>query len=84
MVQNHHAQSSMTYGMGAILSQEGDPTPTLAQQSKPTLHPVAYYSATFTAMEQNYDIYERELLTIMKALAHWRPYLGWMKTPFII
>ena len=39
------------YGVGTILSQEGDLTPTLAQRSKPTLHPVAYYSATFTATE---------------------------------
>ena len=73
--------------MGAILSQEGDPTtltPSLKQQTKPALHPVAYYSATFTATEQNYDIYEQELLTIMKALAHWRLYLGWTKVPFII
>ena len=40
------------YGMGTILSQEGDPTnltPSLTQQTKPMLHPVAYYSATFTA-----------------------------------
>ena len=37
------------YGVGAILSQEGDPTtltPSLKQQIKPALHPVAYYSAT--------------------------------------
>ena len=71
--------------MGAILSQEGDPTtltPALNQQIKPTLHPIAYYSATFTATEWNYDIYEQELLAIMKALAHWRPYLGWTKVPF--
>ena len=35
--------------------------------------------------EQNYDIYKRELLAVMKALAHcWRHYLGWTKTPFII
>ena len=75
------------YGVGAILSQEGDLTtltPSLKQRIKPTLHPVAYYSATFTTTERNYDIYEWELLTIMKALAHWRPYLGWTKTPFII
>ena len=72
------------YGVGAILSQEGDLTPTLAWWSKPTLHPVAYYSAMFTATEQNYDIYEWELLVTMKALAHWRLYLGWIKTPFII
>ena len=75
------------YGVGAILSQEGDPTtltPSLKQQAKPTLHLVAYYLATFTATERNYDIYKWELLAIMKALAHWRPYLGWTKTPFVI
>ena len=79
--------NASAYGVGAILSQEGDPTtltPSLKQRTKPTLHPVAYYSATFTATEWNYDIYEQELLAIMKALAHWRPYLGWMKTPFVI
>ena len=73
--------------MGTILSQEGDPTtltPTLTQWTKPMFHPIAYYSATFTATKQNYDIYKQELLTIMKALAHWRPYLGWTKVPFII
>ena len=50
-----------TYGMGTILSQEGDPTnltPSLTQQTKPTLHPIAYYSVTFTATEWNYDIYK--------------------------
>ena len=72
------------YGVGAILSQEGEPsTPTLAKR-KNVLHPVVYYSATFTPTERNYDIYERELLAVMKALAHWRPYLGWTKVPFVI
>ncbi len=70
------------YGMGAILSQEGEHH-TVASQ-KPKLHPIAFYSATFTPTERNYDIYERELLAIMKALTHWRHYLGWMKTPFTI
>ena len=79
-----HVDAS-AYGMGTILSQKGNhTTKTLAQCHKPVLHPVTYYSATFTPMEQNYDIYERELLAIMKALAHWRHYLGWTKTPFII
>ena len=66
---------ALAYGMGTILSQEGDHLiPTLACHSKPTLHPIVYYSATFTATKQNYDIYEWELLAIMKVLAHWRPY----------
>ena len=56
-------------GVGAILSQEGEnPHP---QNTKPKLHPVAYYSATFSPTEQNYDIYEHELLAIIKALRHW-------------
>jgi RNase H-like domain found in reverse transcriptase len=60
--------------MGAILSQGGGSS-TLNTNHKPKLHPVAYYSATFTEMECNYDIYERELLAIIKAISHWRPYL---------
>ena len=76
-----HVDAS-AYGMGAVLLQEGNhTTKTLAQCHKPILHPVMYYSATFTPTEQNYNIYERELLAIMKALAHWRHYLGWTKTP---
>ena len=71
--------------MGAVLSQEGDTTtPSLAKFKKPVTHPVAFFSATFTPTERNYDIYERELLAMMKALAHWRPYLGWTKFPFTI
>jgi hypothetical protein len=45
---------ALGYGMGAILSQEGDPdtfTTTLAQQHKLVLHPIAYYLATFTPTE---------------------------------
>jgi hypothetical protein len=54
------------YGVGAILSQKGG---SIGQ--KPKLHPVTYYSATFTEMECNYDIYDQELLAIMKAITHW-------------
>jgi RNase H-like domain found in reverse transcriptase len=72
------------YGMGAVLSQEGENSPTLAKHTKPTIHPVTYYSATFTPTERNYDIYEQELMAIMKSLAHWRPYLRWTKELFHI
>ena len=71
------------YGLGAVLSQEGGEQQQ-SPNSKPKLHPLAYYSETFTSTERNYDIYERELLAVMKSLAHWRPYLGWTKVPFII
>ena len=46
------------YGLGAVLLQEGTSSPTLAKRSKPVLHPIAYYSATFTPTEHNHDIYE--------------------------
>jgi RNase H-like domain found in reverse transcriptase len=75
---------ALAYGVGAILSQKGKTSLSLAKRSKPTTHPIAYYSATFTPTEQNYNIYEQELLAIMKSLTHWRPYLGWTKEPFTI
>jgi hypothetical protein len=73
------------YGMGVILSQEGE----LEENNettlkKPKLHPLAYYSATFTPTKRNYNIYERELLVVIKALTHWRHYLVWTKEPLII
>ena len=65
------------YGMGAVLSQEGETTtPSLEKCQKPALHPITFYSATFTPTERNYGIYNRELLAMMKALYHWRPYLA--------
>ena len=76
-----HVDAS-AYSMGTVLLQEvNHTTKTLAQHHKPVLHPVTYYLATFTLTEQNYNIYKRELLAIMKALAHWRHYLGWTKNP---
>jgi RNase H-like domain found in reverse transcriptase/Reverse transcriptase (RNA-dependent DNA polymerase) len=45
------------YGVGAILSQEGG-SMTSNPSQKPKLHPVTYYSATFTQTECNYNIYE--------------------------
>jgi hypothetical protein len=68
------------YGVGAILSQEGGPN----TQNRTKYHPVAYYSASFTETEWNYDVYDRELLAIMKAITHWQPYLIWTKEPFKI
>ena len=73
---------TLAYGVGAILLQEGEHHAIASQ--KPKLHPIAYYPATFTPTKQNYNIYEWELLAIMKALTHWQHYLGWMKTPFTI
>jgi hypothetical protein len=46
------------YGVGAVLSQEGEiTTPSLEKRRKPALHPIAFYSVTFTPTERNYNIY---------------------------
>ena len=52
--------------ISAVLNQKGEDGKT---------HPVAYYSESFSAPERNYDIYDRELLAIVKALRQWRTYL---------
>src|SRR5712672_3412896 len=77
-----HTNAS-AYGVGAILLQEGEIPPNV-KTSKPLLHPIAYYSATFIQAERNYDIYERELLAVVKALKHWRHHLGGSRFPFTV
>jgi len=37
------------------------------------LHPVAYYSKKHSPAECNYDIHDKELMAIIKALEEWRP-----------
>lgn len=68
---------ALANGMGAILAQEGEIPADLEKSTMPHLHPVAYYSATFTPMQKRYDIYEWEFLAIMKAFEHWQAYLAW-------
>jgi hypothetical protein len=51
------------FAVGAIL---------LQKKEDGKRHPVGYYSATLNAAECNYNIYNLELLAIIKALRHWR------------
>ena len=54
------------YASGAVLTQtdvNGD------------RHPVAFISKTFSPTERNYEIYNRELLAIIRALEEWRHYI---------
>jgi hypothetical protein len=51
------------FAVGAVL---------LQKKADRKRHPVGYYSATLNAAERNYDIYNLELLAIVKALCHWR------------
>jgi len=39
------------------------------------LHPCTYYSKTFAPAERNYDIYDQELLAVIRVLEEWRQYL---------
>ena len=50
------------YASGAVLTQ---------MDSNGDRHPVAFLSKTFTETEQNYEIYDRELLGIIQALEEW-------------
>ena len=54
------------YASGAVLTQEdlnGD------------RHPVAYLSKSFNQAERNYQVYDCELLAIIRALQEWRHYI---------
>ena len=37
------------------------------------LHPVAYFSKKHSPAKCNYDVYDKELMAIIKALEEWRP-----------
>ena len=48
------------------------------------IHPCAYFLKTFSAAEQNYDIYDRELLAVILALSKWKQYLQGTSHPISI
>src|SRR6267143_3421559 len=54
------------YASGAVLTQldgNGD------------RHPCAFISKTFSPTERNYEIYDRELLSVIQALQEWQHYI---------
>ena len=38
-------------------------------------HPCGFISRTFSPTERNYEIYDRELLSVIRALQEWRHYI---------
>src|SRR6266436_3998041 len=54
------------FTMGAILSQ---------QQEDGLFHPIGFMSKSFSDMEWNYQIHDKEMLAIMHALEEWRHFL---------
>ena len=51
------------YALGAVLSQQND---------SEKLQPVGYFSKTLIPAEWNYDVYDHELLALVRSLEHWR------------
>ena len=60
------------HAIGGVLSQEQDRK----------WRPIAFLSRTMQAAEQNYEIYDKELLAIVEVLAKWRQYLLDAGEPF--
>lgn len=48
------------------------------------LHPVAFFSKKHSPPECNYEIYDKELLAIVRAFEEWRPYLEGSKHPITV
>ena len=63
------------WASGGVLSQFNDDG---------KLRPVAFFSSKHTVAECNYEIYDKELLAIVKALEEWRPELQGTENPFEI
>ncbi|WP_140888044.1 RNase H-like domain-containing protein, partial [Muricoccus nepalensis] len=60
------------YASGAVLTQLDE---------NGARHPVAYLSKTFDEAQRNYEIYDRELLAIIRALEEWRHFI--QGSPFV-
>ena len=54
----------------------------LSQEQDGKWKPIALLSRTMQPVEQNYEIYNKELLVIVEALIKWRQYLLDAKEPF--
>jgi len=59
--------NSLDFASGAVLSQQ------LSREEK--WHPVAFYSKSLSLVERNYEIHNKEMLTIIHTLEEWRHFL---------
>jgi hypothetical protein len=60
------------WALGGVLSQRDE---------QGVLRPVAFFSKNLAPAECNYDIYDKEMLAIIRALEQWRPELEGLKDP---
>ncbi|RAL58234.1 hypothetical protein DID88_002281 [Monilinia fructigena] len=77
---DHHRRTvvetdASDWAAGGVLSQ---------YDNEGRLRPVAYFSSKHSAAECNYEIYDKELLAIIKSLEEWRPELYGTQEPFEI
>jgi len=56
---------ALGHAIGGVLSQEQDGK----------WRPIAFLSRTMQLVEQNYKIYDKELLTIVESITKWKQYL---------
>lgn len=63
-------------GAGTVLSQHSG--------SPPKLQPCTFFSHRLSHEERNYDVGDRELLTVKLALEEWRHFFEGAEHPFII
>jgi len=52
--------NSLDFATGAVLSQQST--------TDGKWHPIAFYSKSLSSMEQNYEIHDKEMLAIIRAL----------------
>jgi len=70
---------------GAILYQQGPPSTQPDGTEKPgAQHPVGFHSQKFSRTEQNYPIYDREFLAIMRGLRNWDYLLKGTSIPVLV
>jgi hypothetical protein len=55
-----------------------------SQKHNGRLHPVAFHSRKMELAEKNYDIHDIELLAVVEAFKHWRPYCHGAKYPIMV
>ena len=64
---------ALDYALAAILS--------MVSPTDNEVHPIAFHSHTFMPPKLNYDVHDKELLTIFEAFKIWRHYLEGSPTP---
>jgi len=59
--------NSLDFATGAVLSQQST--------ADGKWHPVVFYSKSLSSIERNYEIHDKEMLAIIRALEKWRHFL---------